>query len=326
MSRLNFISHVVIATLACVAMSASRAAAQEYPTRTIRIISPVPAGGLSDVAMRPMALELSKSLGQPVIIENRPGAGGTLAGRACAQAAPDGYTICNIFNDVISNAQVLFKNPGYDPHKDFAPITNVYFITTGFLVTPALNINTLPELIALSKRQPGGVNYGSPATTTTMFIQNFNHSTGSNFVTIPYKSGSEVANAMLTNSVPVGVLGIGNLVPHLKAGKFKAVSVDSAQRSPLLPDVPTLREMGHEALRIKPWYGFAAPAGTPPAIVKKLHEHIVRIYSEPGMHQKSLINAGLEPILNTPEEFARFLIADRERTEAQAKRVGIKPE
>ena len=140
-----------VVLLGLAAMTATPVTAQDYPTRPIRVISPVPPGGLSDVALRPMVQELSKVLGQPVIVDNRPGAGGTLAGRACAQAAPDGYTICNFFNDVISNAPFLFKTPGYDPYKDFAPITNGYFIASAFLVTPSLNVSTLAELIALSK-------------------------------------------------------------------------------------------------------------------------------------------------------------------------------
>ena len=306
--------------------AAPQVAADEYPSRPIRILSPVPAGGLSDIAMRPMVQELSKALGQPVIIENKPGAGGLLMGRACAQAAPDGYTICNIFNDVISNAPFMFKNVGYDPYKDFAPITNVYYITAGFLVKPSLDVKNLNELIALSKSKPEGINYGSPATGTIMFMENFNKSTGSNFVTIPYKSGSEVANALLTNSVQVGVLGIGNLVPHLQAGTFKGMAVDSTERSPLIPDVPTLKELGYAQLRIKSWYGFAAPAGTPPAIIKTLHDQIVKIYNDHAMKQNSLIQAGLEPILDTPEEFTRYLAEDRVRTAEQAKRVGIKPQ
>ena len=139
--------HVGLVALALLSISSAPPAdAQDYPTRPIRIISPVPAGGLSDVALRPVAQELSKSLGQPVIVDNRPGAGGTLAGRACAQAAADGYTICNFFNDVISNAPFLFKNLAYDPYRDFVPITNGYFIITAFLVTPSLNVNSLAEL------------------------------------------------------------------------------------------------------------------------------------------------------------------------------------
>ena len=147
--------------------------------------------------MRPMALELSKRLGQPVIIENRAGAGGTIAGRACAQAAPDGYTFCNLFNDVINNAPYLFKNIGYDPQGDFVAITNVYFITSAFLVTPDLNVNTLAELVALSKSRPDGINVGAPSTGAVLHIRDFNFYTGSKFQPIPYKSGGEVANALL---------------------------------------------------------------------------------------------------------------------------------
>ncbi len=298
----------------------------EYPQRPIRIISPVPAGGLSDIAMRPMAQELQARLGQPVIIDNRAGAGGMLAGRACAQAAPDGYTICNLFNDVVLNAPFLFKSVGYDPRKDFVPITNVYYITGGFLVTPALKVSTLPELIALSRSTPGGLNLGVPATTTELFIKSFNAATGANFQSIPYKSGGEVANALLTNSVAVGNLGIGNLVPHIQAGKFKVVAVDSLQRSPLLPDVPTLQEHGLAHTRIKPWYGFFAPAGTPAAIIDKLQAEIVAIYREPKMHERTLTGAGLEPILDTPAEFGRFIAGEWDRTAAQMRALAITPQ
>jgi tripartite-type tricarboxylate transporter receptor subunit TctC len=304
----------------------SISAARDYPARTIRIISPVPAGGLSDIAMRPMAMELSRRLGQPVVIENRAGANGMMAGRACAQAAPDGYTICNLFNDAVINAPFLFKNVGYDPRKDFAPITNGYFITSGFLTQPSIKANTLPELIALSKSTPGGLNLGVPATTTEMFIRRFNIETGSNFQIIPYKAGNDVANALLTNSVQVANNGIGNLVPQIQAGQFKLIALDSRGRSPLFPDVSTLKDFNLEHTRIKGWYGFQAPTGTPPAIIQKLHDEIVAIYSEPTMRQRTLINAGLEPILDTPEEYARFIAVEWDRTATQMKIIGATPQ
>jgi tripartite-type tricarboxylate transporter receptor subunit TctC len=318
---------ILIAVTALLGAHAAPIAAQDYPTKPIRIISPVPPGGLSDVALRPMAQELQKVLGQPVIVDNRPGAGGTLAGRACAQAAPDGYTICNFFNDVISNAPFLFKSPGYDPYKDFAPITNGYFIASAFMVAPSLKVSTLAELIALSKSTPGGLNYASPSTGATMFVESFNQHTGSQFRTIPYKSGGEAANAMLTKSVEMAILGVGTLVPHLEAGTFKALAVDTSERMPIFPNIPTFKELGYEAIRIKTWYGFFAPAGTPPTIIKTVQQAIHKVYSDPMLRERTLIKAGLEPALSsTPEEFARFLQEDRERTAAQAQRVGIKPE
>ncbi|MCC6776483.1 MAG: tripartite tricarboxylate transporter substrate binding protein [Hyphomicrobiales bacterium] len=326
MRRFIHLCRLTVAATTLVVAYTNVAGAQDYPQRPIRIISPVPAGGLSDVAMRPMTMELQARLGQPVIIDNRAGASGMLAGRACAQAAPDGYTICNLFNDVALNAPFLFKSVGYDPRKDFVPITNVYYITGGFLVTPALNVSTLPELIARSKASPGGLNLGVPATTTEMFIKSFNAVTGANFQTIPYKSGNEVANALLTSSVAVGNLGIGNLVPQIEAGKFKVVAVDSLRRSPLLPAVTTLQELGLAHTRIKPWYGFFAPAGTPAAIIDKLREEIVAIYREPRMHERVLIGAGLEPILDTPAEFGRFIAAEWDRTAAQMRALNVAPQ
>jgi len=317
---------VTAGMLAVAAIFSLPATAQDFPNRTIRIISPVPAGGLSDIAMRPMALELQKRLGQPVIIENRAGANGMLAGRACAQAAPDGYTICNLFNDTVLNAPFLFKNVGYDPRKDFAPITNGYFITGGFLVTPSVNAKTLPELITLSKNTPGGLNLGTPATTTEMFIRSFNIETGANFQIIPYKAGNEVANALLTNSVQAANLGVGNLIPQIEAGKFRVVAVDSLKRLPLLPNVPILKEFNLEHTRIKPWYGFFAPTGTPAPIINKLHREIVAIYNEPAMRDRALIRAGLEPILDTPEEFHRFLAVEWDRTARQMKIIGATPQ
>jgi tripartite-type tricarboxylate transporter receptor subunit TctC len=315
-----------LAAMAVSALGMHGAAAQDWPARAIRIISTVPAGGLSDIAARPMALELQKRLGQPVIIENRPGAGGVIAGRACAQAAPDGYTICNLFNDVVLNAPFLFKNVGYDPVTAFATITNGYFITAGFLVTPSLKVGSLADLIELSKKTPGGLNIAVPSTTTELFVKSFSRETGSKFQVIQYKSGNEVANGLLTNSVQVANLGIGNLVPQIKAGNFKVVAVDSLKRSPILPDVPTLKDLHLDQTRIKPWYGYMAPAGTAPAIIKRLHNEIVAIYSEPQMRERALINAGLEPILDTPEEFAKFIVAERERTAEQMKMLGVKPQ
>jgi tripartite-type tricarboxylate transporter receptor subunit TctC len=319
----------IVAPLAVAALCAVTphwAAAQNYPNRTIRFISPTPPGGPSDIALRPLAQELAKVVGQPVIVENRPGAGGTLAGRACAQAAPDGYTVCNFFNDVISNAPFFFKNPGYDPYKELMPITNGYFIVTSFVVPAALKVNTLAELIELSKNTPGGLNYASPSTGATMFIESFNQHTGANFRTIPYKSGGEVANALLTGAVQAGVVGIGALGPHIQAGNFKALALDATERLAQYPNVPTLKELGYEKVRIKTWYGMFAPVGTPEPIIKTLHQEIVKIYNEPAFRDRVLTGAGLELATNTPEQFARFLQEDRERTAEQARRAKIEPQ
>jgi tripartite-type tricarboxylate transporter receptor subunit TctC len=303
------------------------AAAQTYPTKVIRIISPVPAGGLSDIALRPVAQQLSERLGQPVIVENRPGAGGLLAGRMCAQAQPDGYTICHLLNDTVTNAPFLYKDVGYDAARDFSPVTNNFFITSGFIVTPDLKVNTIDELVELSKTKPEGISWGSPATTATMFMETFKQDSGANLVTIPYKSGGETATAILTRAVDMIFAGIGTLVPYLQAGKLKALAVEGTKRSPLLPDVPTLKQASrYQGLRVRAWYGFFTPAGTPPEIIRRLHDEIVKIYDDPEFTQKTLINAGLEPALNSPEQFAAFLEDDRKRTALLAQRAEVTPQ
>ncbi|MGA2942260.1 MAG: tripartite tricarboxylate transporter substrate binding protein [Xanthobacteraceae bacterium] len=314
------------AVLAALAWAHSAATAQTYPTKLIRIISPVPAGGLSDIALRPLVQQLSKRLGQPVIVENRPGASGLVAGRACAQAQPDGYTICHLLNDTVINAPFLFKDVGYDAARDFAPITNNFFITSGIIVTPELKVNTLQELIDLSKKRPEGINFGSPATTATMFMETLKQDTGANFVTIPYKSGGEIATAILTHAVDMVFGGIGTVVSHLQSGTLKALVVEGTTRSSLLPNVPTLKEAGNPGLRVRAWYGFFAPAGTPTGIINKLHDEIVQIYDNQDFRQRTLIDTGLEPALNTPEEFARFLDEDRKRTAVLAQRAEVHPE
>ena len=305
---------------------ASAATAQDYPTRAIRIISPVPAGGLSDVALRPMALELQRRLGQPVLVENRAGANTMLAGRACAQAAPDGYTICNLFNDTILNAPFLFKTVGYDPRKDFTPITNGYFITGGFLATPSVNANTLPELIALSKSMPGGLNLGVPGDHHRNFYSQLQYGDRLQLPRNPLqirKRGREC---------PAHQFGAGR-EPRFRQsrtthpgwqvqgdrGGFATAPVAAAEYSN--PEGVQARTHSHQTV-----VRFFAPAGTPPAIIKRLHDEIVSIYSEPKMRQNALINAGLEPILNTPEEYANFLKVEWDRTARQMQLIGATPQ
>jgi tripartite-type tricarboxylate transporter receptor subunit TctC len=189
-----------------------------------------------------------------------------------------------------------------------------------------LKVNTIDELIQLSKTRPEGINWGSPATTATMFIETFKQDTGANLVAIPYKSGGETATAILTHAVEMIFAGIGNLTSYLQSGSLKALAVEGAERSPLLPQVPTLKETGHQGLRVRAWYGFFAPTGTPPEIIRRLHDEIVKIYDDQDFRQRTLINAGLEPVLNTPEEFARFLENDQKRTATLAQRAGVQPQ
>ena len=313
------------AALAAPAFVAS-AKAQDYPTRTIRIISPVPAGGLSDIAMRPMAIELSKRWGQPVIIENRAGANGMLAGRACAQAAPDGYTICNLFNDTVLNAPFLFKTVGYDPRKDFTPITNGYFITAGFFAAPSVPVNTLPDLIELSKKTPGGLNMARAGDHHRHVHPPLQHRYR---LELRHHSLQE---RQRSRERPADQLGAGGEQRRrqsdpadpgrpFQGGRARfAGAAGAAARHPDAEGAQARTDPHQGVVRL------FRPGRLPPAIVKKLHDEIVSIYSEPLMRERALLNAGLEPILNTPEEFARFIEVDWDRTAKQMKLIGATPQ
>ena len=220
----------------------SPAQAQDYPTRTIRIIVTTSAGGVSDVFVRTLAEPLRERLGQPVIVENRPGGFMILGARACAEAAPDGHTLCVMPGEPLTYNQFQFKSIPYDPEKSFEPITNFFFITQTLAVSAKLNVKNLEELAALSKAKAGTLSYSSPTSSLVMFMEKFKADTGADLVKVPFKGGGDTVNGILSGVTPVGLLGLGNMIEHLRAGTIVPLLVDGAQRSPLFPDVPTLTE------------------------------------------------------------------------------------
>jgi tripartite-type tricarboxylate transporter receptor subunit TctC len=316
----------LLVALAIGCASTPVAVAQDYPTKPIRAILPLSAGGLGDTVMRAIAQELYKSLGQTVVVENKPGASTMLGGQACATAPADGYTICMLAVDTLSYSPHLFKTVLYDPATAFQPITNVMFLTEVMSVNPSLNVDSMKALVELSKTRPNGLNYASPAHGVTLFMEKFKKDTGANFTMVPYRGGGDAVNAVLAGDVPVGFFGMGNSVANLTSGKLKPLAVDSPQRSPLLPDVPTFVEAGYTGVLNRAWFGMFAPASTPKPIVARLHAEITRIVSQPDFIQKFLVGLGLEPALNTPEEFAKFLAEDRVRAAELVKISGMQPQ
>ena len=302
------------------------ALAQDYPTKPIRAILPLSAGGLGDTVLRAVAQELGKTWGQSVVVENRAGAATMIGGQACAQAAPDGYTICLLAVDTLSYGQYLFKNVPFNPATAFQPVTNLFFLTEVMSVNPSLNVSTMKELVELSKSRPAGLNYASPANGITLFMEKFKKDTGAKFNLVPYRGGGDAVNAVLSGEAPVGFFGMGNSIPNLTSGKLKALAVDSPQRSPLLPNVPTFAEEGYTGVLNRAWFGIFVPANTPAPIVAKLHNEITRIAKAPEFQQKYFIGLGLEPILDTPEEFAKFLEQDRVRAGELVKISGMQPQ
>jgi tripartite-type tricarboxylate transporter receptor subunit TctC len=288
------------------------AAAQDYPNRHIRVIMPLGPGGVGDVFLRALGQELTKALGQSIVIDNRPGGGTVVGAQQCALAKPDGYTLCMLAIDSLNIAPFLNRGTPYDPEKDFVPIMRFFFIVEGMMVNPALNVSTVPELIALSKARPGTLSYATQAHALTLFMEGFKKDTGADLQRVPFQSGGEATNAVLGGHVPVGYFGLGNLIAHVRDGKVKLLAVDTKERTPLYPAAPTLGEAGYSGIPIKPWWGLFAPTGTPQAVVDRIYSEAARIISDSAFRERHLVSVGLEPAVASQEEFARFLKQDRD--------------
>jgi tripartite-type tricarboxylate transporter receptor subunit TctC len=310
----------------CFVFSAQAASAQDYPTRPIRVITATSAGGTSDIFMRVLGDEVLKHWGQPIIVENRPGGNMMIGGHACAAAPNDGYTICILPVETLSYNPFLYKNVPYDPQKDFVPITNPFFNTQVLVASATLDVRSLADLAALSKRKPGTLSYTVPSVSLALVMDKWKAKAGADLVRVPFRGGAEAVNGVLTGATPVAFFGLANWLPQIRSGTVRPLAVDSAQRSPLIPDVPTLAELGWGDNLTRIYFGIMAPAGTPPAITHKLATEIARIGAIPEFRQKRLIDMGLEPVFSTPEEFAEFLKRDRAISERVVKESGLQPQ
>jgi tripartite-type tricarboxylate transporter receptor subunit TctC len=306
--------------------AAPRALAQDYPTRPIRAITATGAGGTSDVFMRVLGDELHKRWGQPIIVENRPGGGMTIGGRACAEAPNDGYTICNLPGETLVYNQFLFKKISYDPEKDFEPITNPFFNTQVLVVSSALNVRTLDELAVLSKAKPGTLSYTVPSIPLALLMEQWKEKSGADLVRVPFKGGGDAVNGVLTGATPIAFFGLANWIPLLQNGTVRGLAVDGAARFPLFPDIPTLDELGFSGNRSRVYFGMVAPAGTPKPVIHRLRNEIARIGNDPTFRQKRLVEMGLEPIFDTPDQFARFLSEDRAAFARIFRESGLQPQ
>ena len=309
--------------LTCCAASAQ---AQSYPDRPIKLIVSIAAGSVTDVIMRKASAELQPRLGQPLIIENRGGASGIIAAQACAQAAPDGYTLCVIYHSTMSYNPLLFDNLPYDPDRDMVPIARLFFLNEGLFVSNALGVNSVAELKALAQAKPDKLNYATlgEGSYPDLFMKWLNNQWGTRIVGVPYKGGGPAAQALASDQVQMTRFGIGNFLGLIKAGNVKALAVTSAKRSPLLPEVPTFAESGLY-FPSQGWWGLAAPKGTPPAIVDKVNAEFVKLFSEPSFVDY-LTNQAVVAAPTTPAGFAEFLKEDRKKAEALIKLANSKRE
>jgi tripartite-type tricarboxylate transporter receptor subunit TctC len=302
------------------------AAAQDYPTRPVKAIVAVGAGGTGDIVMRVLGEELYRRWGQPVVVENRPGGASNIGARACADAPPDGYTICMMPGEPLAYNQLLYKKLSFDPAKDFELITNVFFNTQALVTNASLNVNTVDELVALSKAKAGTLSYTAPSLPLALYLEKLKRERGADWVGIPFRGGGDTTNAVLSGSTPIAFLGMQNFISHLQAGTMRGLAVDGARRSPLFPEIPTLAELGYRGNLTRVYFGLVAPAGTPKAITDRIRDDVARIGNDPAFRKKQLIDRALEPILNTPEEFARFLVEDRATSERVVKEAGLQPQ
>jgi tripartite-type tricarboxylate transporter receptor subunit TctC len=276
------------------------------------MIVSIAAGSVTDVIMRTAAAQLQERLGQPIIIENQGGASGIVGGQMCAQATPDGYTLCVIYHSTMSYNPLLFSNLPYNAETDFVPVTRLFWLTEGMFVPASLKVSSVAALKALAQAKPNGLNYGTlgEGSFPDLFLRWLNNQWNTQIVGIPYKGGGPAAQALASGEIQMTRFGVGNFMGLIQAGTVTALAVTSAQRSPLLPDVPTFAEVGWGGYPGQGWWGLAVPKNTPQPIVDKLNAAFVKLFTEPQfmafLDKNAVVSA-----TTTPEGFAQFLKEDR---------------
>ena len=319
---------VMAAAFGGLALSASTAAAQAaYPAKPIRLVVPFATGGVTDTSGRLIAEQLSKRLGQQVIVDNKPGASGSIGTQMVAAAAPDGYTLLLGFDGTLVIYPHSAPKVGFDTVKDFAPIGKIGDAILILVSHPGVPAKSLQQVIALSKTQSGGLSYGSSGTGGTPHIAGelLKQRTGANLTHIPYKGGGQAMIDLLGGNIPLVYTAVAGAVSHVKSGKLHAVAVSSAQRAPSLPDVPTFIESGVADFDINSWVGLLAPAKTPQAIVDKLNTELNAVLNDPAVRER-LNTLGITASPGGPERFGRDMARDLSRYAAVVKAAGIKPE
>ena len=304
---------------------ADLALAQAWPSKPLRIIVPYAPGGVLDALIRPIAQQLGQALGQPVIVENRPGGNTSVGTGVCAKGAPDGNTICASGNGVAYNP-LLYRSLPYDPERDLAPITNMVFVDGVIAANAATPFNDLREMIAHAKANPGKLNFGSfgEGSTAHLYLEWIKKRSGVDVTHVAYKGAAPVITALLANEVQLIFMNTGAVLQHIKAGKLKAIAMPAPKRSRFLPDVPTLAEQGYD-FRPTSWFGLFAAAGTPRAIVARLQGEVRNILYNGNFREQILTRQFYEPVGNTPEEFAEFLKSERQLAAQLIQISGLKP-
>ena len=303
--------------------SVSLGAQDNWPSKPIRMILPFPPGGGTDILGRLIADRLAANLGQPVVTENRGGAGGNVGAEAAARSAPDGYTIVLVAPS-LAISPTLYSKLNYDPVKDLAPISLVATVPNVMITQPSLP-GDLKEFIALAKAKPGALNFGSGGAGTSNHLAGelFNLVAGTKLVHIPYKGVNLAMQDVLSGNVHLVFIGIPAAAPHIKAGRLRALAVVAPHRSPALPEVPTAAEAGLPDFEVTTWYGILAPAGTPRNVITRVNGELVKIMHAPELKEK-LAATGTDPLTSTPEEFAAYIKREITKWGEVIRKAGVK--
>lgn len=300
------------------------AARAAWPEKPIRVVLGFAAGGGSDILLRTITPALGDALGQSIIVDNRPGAGGNIAMQAVAQAAPDGYTLLMGTPGLATNSS-LYASLGFDPLKDFAPISLVGSVPNVLIVKPSLRVSTVAELIAHARANPGKLNYASPGSGTSLHLAGelFKTSTGVRIEHVPYKGGAQALADVMSGQVDLMFNVLPSALPQIRAGTVKALAVTGSQRAAALPDKPTMIEAGVAGYTAVTWNGLLAPAGVPRDLVNRLNEAVLKVLRTPEMAQKYAA-IGTDVVVSTPDEFSAFLRDETTKWRRTIEGAGVK--
>jgi len=315
-----------LALIACLALRVSAVSGQPYPAKPVRIIAGFVAGTGVDFAARAVAEKLRDSLGQPFIVENRPGAGANIATEFVARAPSDGYTLL-LANNALAINPALYPKLSYDSVKDFSPVSLAGISPMVLVAHPALPAQTVRDLVALARRRPGEINLASAGTGSPSHLAGalFAHMAGIKLVHVPYKGAPPALTDLLGGQVSLYVSGLPPAVPMVRDGRVRALAVTTPRRSAAMPDVPTFAESGYDGYDVPLWYGIVAPAKTPEDVISKLNAEIVRAMAAPDLRERFLAQ-GIDPVASTPGQFAEQIKAEIRRWTQVVKAAGIKVE
>jgi len=313
---------IALALALCLALDA---AAQTYPAKPVRFIVPFPPGGSADILARAIGQKAGDGLGQQLVVENRPGAGTAIGTEALAKSAPDGYAI--MIGTVSSHAINPALNPKlpFDPVKDFTPVSLVASIPFAMIVHPSVPAKSVQEFVALARAKPGTLNYSSAGNGTSNHLAGelLRSMTGIDVVHIPYKGSAPALNDLLAGQISLMFDLVLTAAPHVKSGAARGLAVTGAQRSSVLPDLPTVAESGLPGYEVSAWFGIFAPAGIPQPVVQRLNAEFVKALQQPDLRER-LASQGAEPLTSTPEEFAAYLRAEIDKWAKVVKAAGMK--